>query len=184
MQIKLVNVRLSFPDLFKAKSVQGSEPKYAASFLLDKEDDAEQIKKIKAGIAFVAEEKFGHNIPKSLKLCLHEGAEKDYDGYDAKTMYLTASSTSRPTVVDRDRSPLTTDDNRPYAGCYVNAVIRLWGQDNQFGKRINAQLQGIQFANDGDSFGPPPFNADEHFDIIGDRSAARVQEEEESEIPF
>jgi hypothetical protein len=38
---------------------------------------------------------------------------------------------------------------KPYSGCYVNAVIELWAQDNKFGKRINASLMGVQFLRDG-----------------------------------
>jgi hypothetical protein len=32
-------------------------------------------------------------------------------------------------------------------------VVELWAQDNQYGKRINASLGGVQFAKDGESFG-------------------------------
>ncbi len=46
----------------------------------------------------------------------------------------------------------------------VHAVVRLWAQDNAFGKRINAQLQGVQFASDGEAFGAAPFNAENYFD--------------------
>lgn len=163
MQIKLLNVRLSFPDLFKPKSVNGSEPKYAAAFLLDKTQDAAQIARIRTAMKAVAAEKFGATPPKGLKVCLHEGAEKEYDGYTAENMYISTSAAARPTVIDRDMTPLTAEDNKPYAGCFVNAVIRLWAQDNQYGKRINAQIQGVQFVNDGDAFGADPFKAEDHF---------------------
>lgn len=166
MQIKLINVRLSFPELFKAKSVNDSEPRFGASFLLDKEKDASQIAKINDAMKAVAAEKWGANIPKGVKKCLHEGSEKEYEGYGDDNMYVSATSKTRPTVVDFDRSPLTAEDGKPYAGCYVNAVIRLWAQDNQFGKRINAQLQGVQFANHGDAFGAGVFNAAEHFEEL------------------
>lgn len=166
MQIKLQNVRLSFPQLFIPKAVQqGKEAKYSASFLLDKTNDAAQIDAVRKTMFDVAVEKWGDaaKIPKGLKKCLHEGAEKDYDGYNDAMMFVSASATVRPSVIDRNRSPLTADDGRPYAGCYVNAVLRLWAQDNEFGKRINAQLQGVQFVSDGEAFGAAPFNPDEHF---------------------
>ncbi len=175
MTIKLSNVRLSFPQLFVPKSVQeGGEAKYSASFLLDKKNDAAQIDTVRKAIASVATEKWGAKVPASLKKCLHEGTEKSYDGYGEENMFLSTSATIRPTVVDRNRAPLTADDGRPYAGCMVNVVVRMWAQDNQFGKRINAQLQGVQFAADGEAFGAAPFNAEEHFssdDGSGDDSA-------------
>ncbi|WP_244126983.1 ssDNA-binding protein, partial [Xylella fastidiosa] len=51
-----------------------------------------------------------------------------------------------------DRTPLAAQDGRPYAGCYVNANIELWAQDNNYGKRINASLGGVQFLRDGEAF--------------------------------
>lgn len=170
MQIKLQNVRLSFPNLFKPKAINDGEPKYGAAFLLNKKDDAAQIDLVRTTMRKIAGEKFGGEakIPKGIKACLHDGSEKDYDGYGDEVMFISASSSQRPTVVDRNRTPLTADDGRPYAGCYVNAVIRLWVQDNQFGKRVNAQLQGVQFVRDGEAFGEKPFNAEEEFEEIAD----------------
>jgi hypothetical protein len=55
-------------------------------------------------------------------------------------------------VIDRDKSPLTAEDGKPYSGCYVNCSLELWAQDNSYGKRINAQLGGVQFFKDGDAF--------------------------------
>lgn len=162
MQLKLTNVRLSFPQLFTPKSINNSEPKYQASFLVSKQDEA-MIAKIKAAIKEVATEKFGATLPKGLKVCLHEGTEKEFDGYDDTVMFISSSSARRPATVDADGSALTADDSRPYAGCYVNAVVALWAQDNSFGKRINAELKGVQFVKDGEAFGAPPFDPSEHF---------------------
>lgn len=172
-QVRLLKVRLSFPDLFKAKVVNKGEPKFGASFLLDKEKDAKQILALKKMIAAVAGVEFGENavtmIKKGhLKICLHEGDEKDYEGYDDTKMFISTSSTKRPTVVDRDRSPLTEEDDRPYAGCFVNAVFRIWAQNNEFGKRINAQLQGVQYVSHGARFGAAPIDADEVFPDLSD----------------
>ena len=58
----------------------------------------------------------------------------------------------RPLVIDADKSPLTEQDGKPYSGCYVNASIELWAQDNNYGKRVNASLSGVQFFRDGDAF--------------------------------
>jgi hypothetical protein len=70
-------------------------------------------------------------------------------------MFVAASAqeTAPPTVVDAARQALTERSGKPYAGCYVNASIELWAQDNAYGKRINATLRGVQFVRDGDSFG-------------------------------
>ena len=67
-------------------------------------------------------------------------------------MYISARNPLKPSVVDTNRSPLVAEDGRPYAGCYVNAVLELWTQDNNYGKRVNATLMGVQFYKDGESF--------------------------------
>ena len=58
-------------------------------------------------------------------------------------------------------------DGLPYSGCYVNASIELWAQDNNYGKRINASLRGVQFYRDGDAVagGGGPASEDEFDDL-------------------
>jgi hypothetical protein len=182
-QIKLENVRLSFPDIWKAKAVQeGGEPKFGAHFLLDKKEHEAQIKALKVAIWTAAKEKFGEKAKElitkgKLHVCLHEGSEKDYDGYDEDNMYVSASSSKRPLIVDRDRQPLAEDDRRPYAGCYVNGIIRIWVQDNQFGKRVNAELMGLQFVKDGEAFGAAPISEDAFEDLGGGKDKGKKKAE-------
>jgi hypothetical protein len=53
MKIKLTNVRLSFPELFEAKSVNGEgKPAFSGSFLIDPKDP--QVKMINEAIEAVA----------------------------------------------------------------------------------------------------------------------------------
>jgi len=167
MDIKLKNVRLSFPNLFKPKAFEGSEPAFSASFLLDKRKHAAQIEEIKSAIAKLVKEELKGKTPKGT--CLHDGSEKpDTDGYGDDMMYVSARSKKRPAIVDRDKSQLGEDDGKPYGGCYVNAIVRLWAQDNNYGKRINASLRAVQFAADGEPFGEAPVNTDEAFDDLDD----------------
>lgn len=108
-----------------------------------------------------------------------DGNKKEYDGY-AGMMAVTATrdkDKKRPKIYDkapwkkedadgnwvpwkvgdneesRAENILTQEDGRPYAGCYVNAVIDLWPQNNKHGKTIRAQLVSVQFHDDGDAFG-------------------------------
>ena len=69
-----------------------------------------------------------------------------------------------------------TLDGRPYAGCIVNGQVDVWAQDNpEFGRRINAELTGVQFVRDGEAFsGGAPAKPDD-FDDVAD-----VGEEEDS----
>jgi hypothetical protein len=195
-KLKLENVRLSFPDIWEPKSVKGSEPKYAAHFLIDKKEHADLIKIIRGKIWGVAKEHWGEEKGKKIcqskkfEKCLHDGSEKeDLAGYSDEIMYLTASSPRRPLVIDRDRSPLTKDDRRPYGGCYVNAIVRFWVQDNNFGQRVNAELMGVQFFKDGEPFGAAPVSVDEFEDLGedkkkgGDKGADNGGAESDDEIP-
>src|SRR5262245_45932949 len=89
----LKNVRLSFPQLFQPKRVQESEPKYSASFLLDKEDP--QVRGLQQKIDALITSKWGGNRPKGIKTCLRDGAEKEFAGYE-DTFYVSANSAKRP----------------------------------------------------------------------------------------
>ena len=151
-KIKLNNVRLSFPSLFRKAVFNGEETKFEATFLLNKKEHADTIAEINAAIKEMIKDSFkGAKIP-SDKLCMKDGGESAYDGYEG-CVSIKSSNNKRPTVLDRDRSPLSEDDNRIYSGCYVNAVIDLWPQNNSYGKRINSNLLGVQFMKDGEPFG-------------------------------
>lgn len=158
MKIKLQNVRLAFPQLFEAKTVNGEgEPAFSASFLMSPDHPA--VKELEKAIEAVGVAKWGQKWPQVKKeltakdrTALHDGDTKaEYAGFP-DNMFVSARNKVRPTIIDQDRSPLVQADGRPYAGCYVNAIIELWAQDNNFGKRINASLSGVQFFKDGDAF--------------------------------
>lgn len=188
-QMKLVGVRLSFPDLWKAKKIGTGEPKFGAAFLLDKVKDAEQIKNLQLMIIALAKEKFGgaEEVRKlreknKLSFCLHEGSEKEYDGYSDKVMYLSSSSKNRPLILDRNRAQMAEEDGRPYAGCYVDAIVRIWVQDNEYGKKVNCELRGVQFVKDGEPFGVGPLDPDEFTDYAeGEEPTGKSGAEQEAE---
>lgn len=166
-KIKLNNVRLSFPSIFRRAVFSGEETKFEASFLLDKETHADKIKELEAAIADMVSDRLKGAKLKADKICLKDGDEIDYDGY-AGHMSIKASSRKRPMAIGADKSQLTEDDGKLYAGCYVNAIIELWAQDNQYGKRINANLLGVQFVKDGDPFADGVTASIDDFDEIAD----------------
>lgn len=166
-KIILKNVRLSFPSLFHKAVFDGKETKFEATFLINKAEQGDKIKEIKSAIdAAIKEGLKGGKLPPD-KLCLKDGDNIDYAGYEG-CMSLKASGSKRPIIIDRDKSPLTEDDNKFYAGCYVNASIELWVQNNQFGKRINANLLGVQFFKDGEPFADGVKGSVDDFDAFGD----------------
>jgi len=161
MQLILQNVRLSYPHIFKAKAMAGADPesaKFSAAFILDKKTQGDQIKKVQAAIETIIKEEKLKVEPD--KRCLKDGATKP-DSYGDDVFFLNASNAVRPQVVDRKKNPVAEADNVIYGGCYVTAVVNLWPQNNQFGKRINASLEVVQFIRDGEPFGRKPVNVDE-----------------------
>lgn len=162
--IHITEARLSFPALFEKKAFKDGKPKFSAVFLLDKKLCAKTIKEIEAGIAFVKDAKWGKKVVKLLGTALRDGSEKEEtDGYGEGVMFVSATNEKRVPIVNRDLTPLVEDDGKPYPGCYVNATIRLWAQDNEFGKRINAALRAVQFVKDGEPFGENTTKAEEVF---------------------
>jgi hypothetical protein len=168
MKIKLQNVRLSFPSLFQKAVFEGKEGKFEATFLLDKESQASLISEINDKIdTFLASKFPGQAVPKSIKrTCFQDGDTKDYDGY-ANQMAIKGGSNRRITIIDRDKTPLTEEDGKLYAGCYVNAVLELWYSDHNLGgKQVLANLNGVQFVKDGEAFGDGDTNALDDFESL------------------
>jgi len=166
--ILLKNVRLSYPKIFKPAPFgdEGGDPFYSANFILDKKTNADAIKAVEARIDALKKEKWKGKPPGGIKPCLRDGSERDgSDGYGDGVMFLSASSKQdrKPRVVNKAFEPLTAEDGKPYAGCYVHASVRLWAMDNKFGKRINAELRVVIFHADGEPFGAAPVDAESEF---------------------
>lgn len=171
MNVTLNNVRLSFPALWEPRKGPDANSKasYQAAFLLDKKDNAADIAAVKAAIAAITKETFKGKQPP--KICLRDGSEKpDLEGYGDGVMFINARSDKRPHVIGRKMEAIGPDDGIVYAGCYVNATVRLWGQDNNYGKRINAQLRAIQFVKKGDAFGDGDIDVMKEFKPLDDES--------------
>lgn len=165
-KIRIENVRLSFAHFFQ-RDQYGN---FSANFIFAKDHPA--TKTMLEAIKEVAANAWGDGAADALKslkaqnrLCLHDGDTKDTDGY-AGNLFISANSSKRPLVLDKDRSSLSEEDGRPYSGCYVNAVLNIWSQDNQWGKRVNADVLGVQFFADGESFGGGAVASVDEFDEI------------------
>jgi hypothetical protein len=172
--------RLAFPKLWEPDTVAGEgKPRFSASLIIGA--DHPQMDEINAAIKAVAREKWKDKadatlkaLEKTDKLALHDGDTKSqYDGFTGN-FYVAAASQENapPTVVDQARNPLGAKSGKPYAGCYVNASLEFWAQDNQYGKRVNCTLRGVQFAADGDAFSAGrPADADEFDDVAAGADA-------------
>lgn len=149
--IMISGARASFPHLFTPPVINGEEGKCGATLMLDPKKHADVIDKIEDAITELCKFKFkGRKLP-SDKLCLRDGDDKGRAEYEG-SMVLSANSRTRPIVLRGDgKTKIEEEADSPiYAGCHVNAKVRLWAQDNKYGKRINCELVAIQFHSDGE----------------------------------
>lgn len=179
--IQLSGVRLSFPKLIEPEAAQGTPnaaKKFGCDFIFTNDDP--QFAKVMSEIGNVATEKWKEHAGSVLQIvgtdrklrCFGSGNEKidkktfkPYTGY-AGANYLSASSNEDkpPIMVDGDGNPCPNENSmlrkqlarKLYGGCFVNAAVRIWPQDNQFGRGIRCELIAVQFAKDGEPFGEAP----------------------------
>lgn len=167
--LHLSNVRASYLycfEPFKGKPTpQNPKPKdvYTCHFLLP--PDHPDLRKVAETIEAVgAAHRWRGDIPWTVikeslkaqdKLCLHKGdvskaGKPEYAGL----YYVSGNNYNRFTVVDGARNPMSsTDPMAPRSGDYINAIIDIYPQDNDFGRRINATITGIQMVRRSDAFG-------------------------------
>lgn len=170
-RIVIPEARLAFADrVFEAKPFQGVGKATYGFTLLIPESNTELIARLIAEEDRIAKEKWGAKaadimtvIRANNRHAVKPGALKaNYDGFEGH-YFISCTSEKRPTVVNRDRTVLTSADGVIYSGCYVLAHVSFWAQDNNWGRQINAEGTGLQFLRDGDAFsgGAAPSSVDD-----------------------
>lgn len=169
--------RVSFPDAYKARKMEGSagDPKFAVTLLFD--DTAQkspEFAAMKAAAAAAAKNKWGDKIPKGIRSPFRDGNEKDYDGY-AGNVFVRFSSSERPGVVDGRKQEITEDSGRFYAGCFGRVSYTCYAYDNSGNKGVAFGLVNIQKTGDGEPFSSRT-DADDDFGAIDDTSGDELAE--------
>jgi hypothetical protein len=156
--------RVSFPNVFRAASYDGGEPKFNVSMIFSKKADLAAMKAIaKAAV----KAKWGDKPPSNLKNPFRDGTEKEHlDGYGPDTIFVGASTKSRPGLVDKSLNPIIEEDEF-YAGCYARATISAFCYDVKGNKGVSFGLHNIQKLRDGESFSGR-VAAEEDFDKVDD----------------
>lgn len=173
-RVRITNARLSYPALFKPKAFgknKEGDKKYQASFIIDPSTREGKIlcERIEDAIEDVKHAKWGKKPPKLKgKICFLEGDGDDGEEFDGM-MVLRSNNIKRPKVFDRSKLEVEEgDDEAPYGGCYVDGIVTIWAQDNEFGQRINGSLEAVRFRKHGEAFGAAPVSADEFDDLDDD----------------
>ena len=157
--IMLTNWRIAFAHgLWQPSQVNGQgKPAFSAAFLAPpNHPDMAMLQQV---LVAVARDKWGpqgDQVLQSLiaggRICLRNGDSKpEVEGFPGH-YFISARSPTKPLIIDQNRNVLEATSGKPYSGCYVNVRLNIWGMQNQHGRRINAQLAGVQFAKDGDPF--------------------------------
>ena len=196
--IYLSNVRVSFPQLVEPKKTTNEKGEvrtaWSADFILP--PDSQQYKQVMQQYMTLASEKWKERAQTIMQMiqadrksrCYGNGAEKvnkttllPYDGYEGNA-YVSAISNRQPQMIQPNGQPVDASNSMAYqaiargvyGGCYVNAAIRLWLQENTHGRVVRCDLVAIQFSKDGDAFGGGGADVTGMFGAVAAPSAAPV----------
>lgn len=193
MKVIVKNARLSFNDLFKAKSINGGKPKFSATLICSEETklrykDGEGKDRVVSSDTMqkicehVLKDKFGKVPAKASNWAYNkadgsttrdEYTNDDGDfwaGFDEDTFYISASKegdrckNGQMTVLDQRRDAIEANSGLLFSGCYVNAVIDVYAYDGDSGKGVTASLEGVQLLRKGEALGITQIDATEEFD--------------------
>ena len=156
----IVPCRLSYAHLWEPDSINGSEPKYSVSCIIDK-NDKETIAKIKKAIEAAYKEGesklrgTGKSVPalQAIKTPLRDGdlERPDDDAYKG-CYFINANSPKAPGIVDAALQPIL-ERSEVYSGVYGRASINLYAFNSNGNKGIACGLNNLQKIKDGESLG-------------------------------
>ena len=154
------NTRWSYANVWEAKSINGSTPKFSVSLIIPKTDTA-TIEKINRAIKAAYEEGEaklkgnGKSVPalSAIKTPLRDGdLERPDDEAYKNSYFINANSTTAPGIVDADRQPIL-DLSEVYSGVYGRASITLYAFNSNGNKGIACGLNNLQKIRDGEPLG-------------------------------
>ncbi len=185
--IMLTNTRLSFPQLVEPKAfMEGGAKKYSADLIIDPASD--DWKKVMTQVMKVAQEKWNDQAQQILQFvqsdrklrCYGMGQEKVnsktlqvYEGYMGMA-YLTTSNANMPQMIETSGKAVDPTNTmayqalarKLYGGARVNAAVKIWPQQNQFGRGIRCELVALQFSKDDTPFGDAAPDASNLFGAV------------------
>ena len=173
----IIPCRISFANIWEAKSINGGDEKYSVSLLIPKEDKA-TLGKIQKAVEAAKEDakgkKWGGKIPPNLKLPLRDGdIDRPDDENYAGHMFLNATSKDAPQIVDRKVQPIL-DPMECGSGDYCNVSVNFYGFAASGNKGVAAGLGNIQKVKDGERLAGKASAASDFDEIEGEDDGAEV----------
>lgn len=159
----IIPCRFSYLHCWEPDSVNGGDPKYSVSAIIQK-NDAKTVNAIRAAIERAKQEslsKWGGKIPPNLKTPLRDGdIDRPDDEAYAGCYFLNANSRQAPQVVDVNVQPIL-DQSEVYSGCYGKISVTFYGYNSNGNRGVAAGLGNIQKLKDGESLGGRTTAADD-----------------------
>lgn len=154
------STRWSYANVWEAKSINGSTPKFSVSLIIPK-SDSQTVEKIKSAIQAAYEEGqsklkgSSRSVPplSAIKNPLRDGdVERPDDPVYANSYFINANSTTAPGIVDAARQPII-DRSEVYSGVYGRASINFYAFNSNGNRGIACGLNNLQKIRDGEPLG-------------------------------
>ena len=145
---------LFFPNLFDPRPpAQGQDPRFSCILLFDDEaTKSTAYQNLRAAVQAAAADKFGAAkaadaaFMRSLRLPFRQASEKEYDGFDQGTVWISAwtkGDGTPPGVVDLKGQAIKVPGD-VFSGQLARATVRAWGYDTSGNKGISFGLEHVQ----------------------------------------
>ncbi|MFU3805798.1 ssDNA-binding protein [Pseudomonas aeruginosa] len=169
--IRIDNVRASYPHLDKAWAKNESDrPKFSITGLAPKETHGEAKKLLVEEIdKLLTSSKIG-KLASEHKF-VRNGDDSGKEEAEGHWIIKASENPDRRPSCRTPRGTVMTPDEiaeKIYPGCWVNIFVRPWAQNNQHGKKINANLIAVQFVRDGERFGEGSIDDEDVWDELDD----------------
>ena len=161
--------RLSYTHLFEKYTPEGGgEGKYMTNVIIPKAEKKtlEALEKAVAeAIKLGTVAKWGGKEPKKLDTPMHDGDDKDDKTYSG-SVYINAKCSTRPGVVDKNKQPITNEED-VYSGMWAYVSVNFYAYDVNGNKGVACGLNNVMKFKDDDRLGGR-ISADADFADFGD----------------
>ena len=165
MKLMLEDLRCAFAAFYTPETFPGGDgaPAYGCALIIPEDHPA--VEMLDESYAALAKAKWKDKADVIVKNCMKDRKKSAwqkveyandegivYDGFEG-AFYLRVRNEDMPLILGPDAEEITKGkDGAPYGGCFVNAQVEPFLQDNTYGKALRCKLLGVQFNRDGDAF--------------------------------
>jgi Protein of unknown function (DUF2815) len=126
----------------------GQEPKYSLTLLFEATSDLTALRKLAKDAAVTKWGADATKWPANLRNPFRDQKEKDKEGYVSGCFFITATSATRPGLVDNNLQDIIEEKDF-YSGCYCRAQVTAFAYDKAGNRGVSFGLNHIQKLADG-----------------------------------